>query len=322
MRRRELLVLCCGGMLVSPLAARAQGRTRIGYLGAAPRSSASVRAFFDELKRLGYAEGRNLDALYHDIGEDPGRLPQFAAAMAGAHLGAIVADGSEAPLRAARAAAPGTPVVIVAVNYDPVARGYAASLAHPGGEVTGVLFRSLEIVGKQVELLKTMMPRASRLTIVWGVENPDEFAAAKAGAKAQGLDVQSFELGPPPYDFEAMFRRLAQGAPAMVLMLSPPGFAAHHRRVAGLALRHRLPAMFRFKDFVEAGGLISYGVNRAAMRRRAADYVAKILAGARPGDLPIERADTFELAVNLKTARALGIVIPPRILARADEVIQ
>jgi ABC-type uncharacterized transport system substrate-binding protein len=150
----------------------------------------------------------------------------------------------------------------------------------------------------------------------------EEFDAVQAAAKALGLKLDALKLGDPPYDLEAVFRELAERAPSMVLVLSPPYFVPHRSEIAALALRYRLPAMFRFRVWAEVGGLMSFGVDSEAMRRRAAGYVAKILNGAKPGDLPIERADKFELVINGKTADLLGINVPPSLRARADEVIE
>jgi putative ABC transport system substrate-binding protein len=210
---------------------------------------------------------------------------------------------------------------MIAINYDPIEQGYAKSLAHPGGNLTGVFFRSLELAEKQIELLRVMAPQASQLAVLWGAETQDEFASAQAGAKAQGWATRSIELGAPPYDFDAIFRRIAAEAP-IVLVLSTPAFAPHQQEVAAAALRYRLPAMFRFRSYVEAGGLMSYGVDNLALRRLAAGYVAKILTGAKPSELPIQQADKFELVINKQTAAALGLTIPPLLLARADGVIE
>lgn len=323
MRRRDLLSLLAGTAMGLPLAARAEQQAQIGYLGAPPRKSEPIDAFFDELAHLGYTEGRNLHVEFHQIGEEPDKIPALASELIRARVDVIVAEGSEAPLRATRALTRSIPIVIVAVNYDPIERGYAASLAHPGGNVTGIVFPALEIVGKQLELLKEIVPQASRVTVARAAENGDEFTAAESSAKAQGLAVDPFKFGDPPYDFDAIFRRLAESAPQIVLVLSPPGFAGHHSTIGALALRYRLPAMFRFRDFVEAGGLMSFGVNSAAMRRTAARYVAKILGGARPADLPIERADVFGLANKSQDRQGVrhhGAAITPRAGRRGDRI--
>jgi len=203
-----------------------------------------------------------------------------------------------------------------------VAQGYASSLAHPGGNVTGVYFQSLEIVGKQLELLRELAPGENRVAVLWGAEVEDGFEAALVAAKALGLEVRAVKLGLPPYDMEAAFRALAEDAPKMALVLSTPYFVPFRHQVCDLALKYRLPAMFRFRAYPDAGGLMSFGVDSGAMRRRATAHVGQILNGARPADLPIERADRFELVINAKTADKMGIVVPSSLRARADEVIE
>ena len=323
MRRRSVVALLAGAAVARPFVALAEqrrGSARIGYLSAGPRASESP--FFEELGRLGYEEGRNLEVVFDEFGNSPERLSEFAAALVRAPVEVIVARGPEAAVRAARAASDTIPIVAIAINYDPIERGYAASLAHPVSNVTGVYFQSIDLAAKQVELLKATAPEATGLTVLWGSETEPEFAAAEGGAKALGLVTRSFKLGDPPYDYAAIFRQLAAEPPPLVLVLSTPAFAAHHSEVAAAALRYRVPAMFRFRTYVEAGGLMSYGVDDPAMTRLAARYVAKILDGARPADLPIERADMFDLAINLRTAKTLGVTVPPYLLARADEVIE
>jgi ABC-type uncharacterized transport system substrate-binding protein len=321
--RRCLFAALAGAAMGEAFVARAQqskALARIGYLSPGRRGADSP--FIDELALLGYQEGRNLEVLRGVFGDSPDRLSEFAAAFVRAPVQAIVARGSEAAVRAAREATDELPIVVIAINYNPIERGYAASLAHPGGNVTGVYYQSLELAAKQVELLKDLAQEATRLTILWGAESADEFAAAETAAKTLGLAIRSVKLGAPPYDYDAVFRRVAADAPPLVLVLATPAFGGHHSEVAAAALRYRLPAMYRFRTYLEAGGLISYGVDDPAMSRLAARYVAKILGGARPADLPIERADRFDLAINLRTAKALDLTVPPYLLARADEVIE
>jgi putative ABC transport system substrate-binding protein len=188
--------------------------------------------------------------------------------------------------------------------------------------VTGVYFQSLEVVAKQLELLRELAPGEGRVAILWGAESEDEFAAALVAAKSLSLEVRGLKLGDPPYDLEAVFRTLAEGAPKMVLILSTPYFVRHRPQITALALKHRLPAMFRFRSYVDVGGLMSFGVDSAAMRRRAAIYAARILEDANPADLPIERADRFQFVINAKTADKMGLALPPSLRSRADEVIE
>jgi putative tryptophan/tyrosine transport system substrate-binding protein len=323
MRRRDVIALLGGAAMACPSAARAQRPPLIAYASPGSRERTEIAgAFFTELARQGYAEGRNLNVLFYDFLAEPAAVAARAKEFVHAGVDVIVADGPEAPMREAYEATRAIPIVVVAINYDPVERGYAASLSHPGGNVTGIFLRSIELAAKQVELLKTLMPDAARLTVLWAAETEDEFRAVATGASGMGIELRSAHLDAPPYDFDAMFRGLADGKLQPVLVLSPPFFSLHREAITAAALRHRVPAIFRFRSYVDAGGLMSYGVNRAAMSQRAAIFVAKILRGAKPAELPIERADKFELVINLKTANALGLAVPSLLRARADEVIE
>jgi putative ABC transport system substrate-binding protein len=211
---------------------------------------------------------------------------------------------------------------MIAINFDPVARGYVNSLARPGGNITGVVFQQLELAQKQLELLTQAFPDRTRLAVLWDAVSADQFSAAEQTAKLLRMQIQSLKLENPPYDFDAAFRSVTAGGGQMVLVLSSPFFIAHRGRIAELLIERRLPGMFIQRAYVEGGGLMSYGVNFSQMYRRAADYVAKILKGTKPADLPIEQATKFELIVNLKTAKAIDIELPTAMLLRADEVIE
>ena len=326
MRRRKLLGILTASAIAAPFCARAQptggGPVRIGYLASNGKDSETTVAFLQGLHERGFNEDRNFELTLIDYTTSGRSLAEAAAALVAAKPALVVADGPEAVLRALREHSATVPAVVVAVNYDPVARGYAASLAHPGGNVTGVYFQSLEVVGKQLELLRELAPGERRVAVLWGAETADEFAAAGVAAKNLGLELRGVKLGDPPYDLEAVFRALAEDAPKMVLVLSTPYFVPHRPQIAALALQYRLPAMFRFRSYAAVGGLMSFGVDSPAMRRRAAVYVAQILKGAKVADLPIERADRFQLVINAKTADQLGVVLPGSLRARADEVIE
>jgi putative ABC transport system substrate-binding protein len=211
---------------------------------------------------------------------------------------------------------------MIAINYDPIALGYVTGLARPGGNITGVVSQQLELAQKQVELLTQAFPDRARLAIFFDALSADQFTAAERAARLLNMQAQALKLENPPYDFVAQFDRAVAGGAQMVLVLSSPLFIPHHRQIAESAVQHRLPTMFINRSYVEAGGLVSYGVNFPAMYRRGADYVVKIFKGAKPEDLPVEQAAKFELVINLKTAKALGLEVPPTLLARADEVIE
>jgi ABC-type uncharacterized transport system substrate-binding protein len=328
MRRREFITVL-GGAAAWPLAARAQqadGKRRIGVLNTSTEDAVSggvgYPAFITELQKLGFTEGQNL--VIHNGRTDQGEEKAFAdaAAMARDAVEVIVASGSELPLRAALAASPTIPIVILAANYDPIARGYVAGLARPGGNITGFTYRQTELAQKRVELLAEAFPGRKRMGVLWDASSSESFAAAERTAQALGLRLHALKLENPPYDFDAAFRTMAAGEPEMLLVLSSRFFAPSRAPIAELAVRHRMPAMFTFSAYTRAGGLMSYGVDPIAPWRRASSHVAKILRGARPTELPFEQATTFELAVNLRTAKALAIELPTSILLRADEVIE
>jgi putative ABC transport system substrate-binding protein len=327
MRRRDLIPLLAGAAAMAPLAARAQqaGKVfRIGFLGVsleAPGTAANYREFLDVLRENGFSEGQNIAVEYRRL-DDPRGTLVAGAELTGLQLDLIVAQGPEIALQAVIGASRNTPIVLQAINYDPIEHGYVASLARPGGNITGLYYRQLELAAKKVELLTQAFPERRRLAILWDTLAEEEFSVAERTAKSLGLEVRALKLEQPPYDFGAAFRTIAQGDAQMILVLSSPLFAEHRRQLAELALRHRLPSMFIFKSYVEAGGLMAYGVDQGTMYRRTADFVAKILKGAKPADLPLEQATKFQLVVNLKTAKTIGIDLPPSILARADEVIE
>ena len=234
----------------------------------------------------------------------------------------IVAIGPEVALQAVIDASRDTPVVLQAINYDPIARGYVASLARPGGNITGLFYQQAELAAKKVELLTQAFPERKNLGVLWDALVTEEFEAAQRAARALRLELHAVKLENAPYDFTAAFQTIARAGAQMLLVLSSPLFALYRRELANLAIEHRLPAMFIFKSYVQVGGLMSYGVNQPAMYRRTADFVAKILKGTKPADLPVEQPTKFELVINVKTAKALGITLPQSLLVAADEVIE
>ena len=326
-RRREFITLLGGAAAAWPLAAGAQQTSkpaRIGFLGPSlnnPPPVAYYQAFLARLRELGFRDGENLSAEYQSF--DYPRGPFVAAAeLMRSQPDLIVALGPEVSLQAVVGASRSIPIVIVAINYDPLERGYVNSLARPGGNITGVTYRQLELAPKQLEILTQAFPKQTRLAVLFDAQSADQFNAAERTAKSLNMQVGALKLENPPYDFDASFRSAAAGAAQMVLVLSSPFFTEHRSRIAELAIGYRLPTMFTFNHYVEAGGLMSYGVDFPPMYRRAADYVAKIFLGAKPADLPVEQAAKFEMVVNLKTAKALGIELPTSILLRADKVIE
>ena len=329
MKRREVITLLGGAAATWPLAARAQQADkpiRIGFIGGTSLNSsgmaAQYRAFLTELNEFGFSEGKNIVVDYRRL-DDPTRGPfAIAAELMRLQVDLIVATGPEVALQSVVGASRAIPIVFLAVQYDPIGRGYVASLARPGGNITGVFYRQPELAAKQLELLTQTFPEKSRLAVLYDTNSADQFSAAEEAARSMPLELRPLKLEKPPYDFGAAFQTMAQGGAQMVLVLSSPFFVERRPEVAALAIEHRLPTMFVFKTYVEAGGLMSYGVEQLAMYRRIGLYVAKILNGTKPADLPVEQPTKFELIVNLKTAKAIGIEFPTSILLRADEVIE
>jgi putative ABC transport system substrate-binding protein len=323
MRRREFVNLLGGAAAFWPLAARAQqvGKVyRIGMFSSVnPVMGSAYSAFLDELRVQGFIEGQNLVVDQRATDQVPAALASNVAEMVRSKVDAIF-TGIQPALQVA--AGTGIPIIIAAVNYDPIAHGYVKSLSRPGGSVTGVVLRQTELAEKQVELLTQAFPERKRLAVQWDAISADQFGAAEWRAKALGLDVISIRFEKPPYDFAAAFRSMTEGGAQMLLTLSGPFFGPHSQTIVELTIRHRLPTMFIFRRYAELGGLMSYGADNVAMYRQAAVYVAKVLRGAKPAELPVEQPNTFEFVVNLKTAKAIGVELPTAILLRANTVIE
>jgi putative ABC transport system substrate-binding protein len=327
MRRRQFIAGLGGAALVGPLAADAQQASktyRIGVVGGATAGImvSAFQGFRDELRRAGFNEGQNLTIDWRPGNQDASAFSADIAEMVRSKVDVIISLGSEPALQAAVAGTSTIPIVISANNYDPIARGYVKSLAQPGGNVTGMFLRQTELAEKQVELLTQAFPDKTRLAVLWDEISAYQFGAADSRAKALRLEVHAFKLKNPPYDVAAAFRTLAEGNPQMLLILSSPFFGPHTQQVVDLTNQYRWPAMFIFRRYVELGGLMSYGADNVAMYRQTATYVAKILRGAKPADLPVEQPTKFELAVNLKTAKMIRVELPTAILLRADEVLE
>jgi len=325
MTRREFITLLGGGAAAWPLAARAQrpGKiARLGYLSTAnPRSVAFFRAFEERLRDLGYIEGQNILVEYRNAEGNVDRLPDLAADLVRLDVNVIVTATAPAT-RAAIRATTTIPILMVAINYDPIALGYIDSLARPGANVTGLFFQHLELVAKRFGLFKQTLPSIGRVAVLSDALTADQLKAVEAANQAVGLELQPLELENPPYNFENAFR-VAVGARAeAIFVLESASIFRGRAEIAQLAMKNRMPASFAFRDYVEIGGLVSYGVNFLTMYRRAAEYADRILRGVKPVDLPVEQSTKFELVINLKTAKTLGLAIPPGVLAIADEVIE
>ena len=312
-----------------PVAASAQQAAkiaRIGYLATNLAAGPHLReAFLQGLRDLGYVEGRNVVIEYRDAEGKLERLPALAAELVALKVDVIVAASTLAAL-AAKQATRTLPIVFAAAG-DPVASGLVTSLARPGGNVTGLSILAPELVGKCLELLKQAVPGVSRVAVLWQPgalgerTEKDMLKEAEVAARALGVRLQFVEARGPA-DFDRAFSDMTRARAGALTVLASVMFFSERRRLVDLAAKNRLPAVYPLREFVDAGGLMSYGPNVADLFRRAATYVDKILKGAKPADLPVEQPTKFELVINLKTAKALGLTIPPSLLARADEVIE
>ena len=328
MRRRDFLGIVGGVTVAWPLAAHAQENSslrRIGILGSDirnPTTGPGVQILLAELRKLGFTEGQNLAVEFRRMDEGVPKAYAAANELVAAKIHVLLVSGAEIGLQAAAATRPSTPIVVMANNYDPIARGYVNSLSRPGGDITGLFFRQPELAAKQLELLIEAFPDRKRIAVLWDELSAEPFEIAERRAKEISLSLRSIKLGNPPHDWDAAFRAVEREQAEMLLVLSSPFFTPYRARLAELAIKYRLPTMFIFRYYVEAGGLMSYGVDPGPVWQRAASYIAKILRGARPADLPMEQVSSFEFSVNLKTARVLRVTIPTSILLRATEVIE
>jgi len=310
-------------ILAVPLAADAQQPakvSRVGYLSLAPGPSYRTEALQQGLRDLGYAEGRNLTIEYRFTQGNLDRLRDAAAELVRLKMDVLV-TGGPATTRVAKEAT-ATISIVMASDADPVGDGFVASLARPGGNITGVFLNFPELSGKWLELLKEAVPRLTRVAVLWDpATGPAQAKAAEAAARSLRLRLQPLEARTPA-DFEVAFRAAAKERAGAMLALSSPVFNASRKQLADLCRKHRLPAILPFPGFAEDGGLMAYGPDLMSLFRQAGAIVAKILDGAKPADVPVEPPTRFQLAVNLKTAKALGLTLPQSILIRAEQMIQ
>ncbi len=325
----SVLALTLGlSILQAPLAAAQELAKvpRVGFLYFGSRQSAMetgrYNAFVKGMRDLGYVQGKNLVIEDRFADGNPERLPGLVAELLGLRVDGIVATGS--PVYSALREATATIPIVITVSADPIGEGLAASLARPGGNITGLSDASSDLFSKQVELLMTSMPKLARITLVWNSTNSSHPALRRqiqAVGRAVGIEVTDIEAHTTD-DIQRSFAAMAHTRTGAVVLLPDTFFAQQLRQIAQLTLKHRLPSIGWIRQYSEDGGLMAYGEDVTDNFRRAAVYVDKILKGTKPGDLPIEQPTKFELVVNLKTAKALGLTIPQSVLVRADEVIQ
>ena len=325
-RRRQFLI-AAGVLLATPCRTDAQRPAKIARIGmlipVAPADAASyIEAFRQGLRKLGYVEGQHItiEPRYAE-GRDE-RFPDLAAELVSFKVDVIVTWGTPAA-RAAKAATRTIPIVTAAV-VDPVGTGLIASLARPGGNLTGVTSGGAALSGKSVELLKELVPGVTRIAVLWNPSNPVQpvvFREAQVAAEKLNIRLQSVGVS-DPNDFDSAFAAITQERPGALLVIQDLMFLVHRKRIVDFVATIRVPAMYERKAWVDAGGLMSYGVSFPDNFRRAAAYVDKILKGAKPGDLPVEDPTKFELIINLRTAKAIGLTVPQSVRLRADKVIE
>jgi putative tryptophan/tyrosine transport system substrate-binding protein len=322
-RRREFIGLLSIAATGWPFAVRTRDPKkipRIGFLGLAPEFS-GVEALRAGLRDLGYVEDRSVIIEWR-WAEKVDDLPELAAELVRMKVDLIVASSSTF-VEAARQATMTIPIVF-AVHGDPVGLGHAASLARPSGNATGLSMLLTELATKELEMMKEAVPQARRIGILWNPTTPSHLPALKAievaserlGVQVRMVPAQTVE------EFDSVFSTMTQDGVNSFLVVASPLIVAHGGALAALAIKYRLPGMYPFKENVEAGGLMSYGADRDDLYRRAATYIDRILKGAKPADLPVEQASKYQLVINLRTAKSLGLTVPPSLLARADEVIE
>ena len=327
LKRREFIALLGGAAASWPLAARAQSPRKVPRIGVLlPGTAASfalrTKALLEGLRDLGYVDGQTI-AIEWRWGQDRVEgLPELAADLVGRNVDVIVTGGT--PAAKALKTATGTIPIVMAIIGDPVAAGLVHSLARPGGNATGFSIVAPELSGKRLELLKEIVPEISPVAVMLNTRNPQsqfELNEMQAAARAMGLQLHPVQVSPED-TLEQAFAAMGTASVRALVILTDPIFFSQRKRIVDLATRSRLPAMYFFQEFAEAGGLVSYGPSDTDLYRRSATYVDRILHGAKPGELPIQQPTKFDLIINLKAANALGLNISPLLLARADKVIE
>jgi putative tryptophan/tyrosine transport system substrate-binding protein len=323
--RRRLVTFMLVAALAAPLAAGAQPATRVfrvGYLGFEPSPSPYLEAFRNGLARLGYVEGRNITIESRVAEGKADRLPALASELAALKLDVIVTISGPAA-QVARKASAGVPLVI-GVSGDPVEAGFVASLARPGGTITGISYLQPELAGKRLQLLREVSPKVGRVAVLMNPNHAGEnqdWREMEIAARTIGVTLQNHAM-PATGDLSELFATMTRDRAEAIVMIPGPLTNTYRKPIAEFGLKTRLPVIGGWDDYAKAGALMSYGPSRRDVSRRLASFVDRILKGDRPADLPVERPTRFELVINLTTAKALGLAIPPSLLLQADEVIE
>jgi putative ABC transport system substrate-binding protein len=323
MKRRKFIALLGAAAAARPLGSTAQQGEKVYKIGILSAGSpVPGPTLLADLRELGYVEGKNLTFERRYAEDRLDRLPKFAAELVSLKVDVIMAAGTLAPLAAKRATS-AIPIVMMAAG-DPVGSGLVASLAQPGGNVTGTSLMAPDLGGKRLEFLKEILPGVSRVAVLWNAANPYSalvFKETAGAAETLGVELQSLEIREPADTDAALEAAMGQHANALITVEDPLTIDLR-KKIAEFAVDHRLPTISGLRVFVDSGALMSYGADLANIIRRSVVYVDKILKGAKPSDLPVEQPTKFELVINLKTAKSLGLTIPSLLLARADEVIE
>ena len=315
MRRRDFIKVAAGSAITWPLVAWAQQRAplRVGAASVQSRSAPIYVAFANRMAELGYEEGRNFTLEFVQAPNVSGYGAAFQE-IASRGVDIMMATGPEENLRAAIGAAGSRPIVMIAIDFDPFVRGYLKSLARPGGNITGLFFQQLDLAVKRAQLLRDAFPALSGATVFWDQVSTDQWQALKRAGAALAMHLSGIEFHDRPFDYEQALTQAAPQDRTALLVLASPLFALDRRRLPEFALQHRMLSAFYTREYVDMGGFFSYGVSFTGMFRHAADYVDRIARGANPDDLPIEQPTKYELVINLKTAKALGITVPQTML--------
>src|SRR5215813_14727779 len=328
MSHKVILFLIAASALICANLAEAQQPKklpRIGYLSPSDPGSESTRSdrFRVALRELGYIEGQNIAIEYRYAEGKRERNPEIAAELVHLKVHVIVVAGGDPLMRAAKNATKTIPIVIAGGGADPVEAGFVESLARPGGNVTGLTYLTGELGGKRLELLKEAVPKLSRVAVLYDPARPSaiELKEVQTAARALGLTIQPWEVRAVD-DFEGVFATQSKGRPDGLYVIGGVLMRNNEKRTVGLALKSRLPSVYPSREFVDAGGLMSYGADPADSYKRVAYFVDRILKGAKPADLPVEQPTKFEFVINLKTAQQIGLTIPPEVLARATRLIK
>jgi putative ABC transport system substrate-binding protein len=324
MRRRDFITLLGGAAAALPDAVHAQEPVkmlRVGVVSGQPRNSSFWQPFKERMTELGYHDGKNFVFDFITAQKIDEYDPAYRELVT-RHADILLAPGPEIALKSALANSTTTPIVMVAIDYDPLAHGYVTSLARPAGNVTGVFLQQIELTEKRLQLLKSAFPDLQAATVFWDWQSTDQWEAAQRAAAALRLQLSGVEILGLPFDYEKALAQAAPDSRGTFFVLVSSFLFRDRAQQADFALRNRILTMFGLRPWVDAGGLMSYGASVSGMLRLAARYVDRIARGVKPADLPIEQPTKFELVINLKTAKALGVTFPQSFLATADEVVE